>query len=274
VSGYSGAIRETGRMPLRLVAILLLVGAIAVGAVLTATGIPAGVAIPIGFIVIGIAGLVLARWLGLAGFAGGLTGVTIGLLTLIPAIAKATGLNGWIVFAVMVVVLAAGIYAGVRAIGRLRTVAGASARRTFAESRGWRYLPEATVPVPGPHSAPLFKSVPNDAVETSGTDVVFAVIEGHKAAVFDRVRPGARASEGRQTVWLVRLPSRLPFVSAQVLGGSLDERTHQRRHRVPGRAGSRGGQDPQPAGGVRVADGLGAAGAVRGVTGPPVGCGP
>lgn len=225
MTSYAEAIREPGWLPRRLMAILLLGGAIGVGAVLIGVGLPAGVAMPIGFLAIGVLGLVLARWLGMIGFAGGLTGATIGLLTLIPAIAKATGLNGWIVFVLMVLVVSAGVYGAVKAIGRARTVAGASGRRKFAESRGWRYLAEANVPVPGPRSAPLFKSVPNDAVETTGTDVVFAVVQGCQAAVFDRMRAGARPQEGRQTVWLVRLPSRFPFVSAQVLGDQSAQHT-------------------------------------------------
>jgi hypothetical protein len=99
---------------------------------------------------------------------------------------------------------------------RLNRIAIADRRQQLAENRGWRFAHTADLSIPGPFTAGRLQAVPNDAVTTTGTNVVWIQVGRFALVVFDQVRAGDPIA-WPQTVWLLR-DSR--FGSAN----SLDER--------------------------------------------------
>jgi hypothetical protein len=134
-----------------------------------------------------------------------------GIVSTVHAIPQ---VNGWIIGLATLALEIGALIGIVKLYRRLLGKAGSVFRRRLATRRGWRYEPEATVPVPGPRSAPRFRSVPNGATSTTGKDVVYATANGLNVTVFDRSRAGERKM---QTVWLVHLPMSLPFVLSSYL---------------------------------------------------------
>src|SRR5262249_43608478 len=140
----------------------------------------------------------------------GITFMALSGLSGIVAVVKALPqVNHWITGLGTLALEIAALYGVIKLYKRLLGQAGSVFRRRLATRRGWRYEPAATVPVPGPRSAPRFRSVRNDATSTSGRDVLYASANGLNVTVFDRA--GVRDRKA-QTVWLVHLPVALPFV--------------------------------------------------------------
>jgi hypothetical protein len=108
------------------------------------------------------------------------------------------------------VVVEVGAIVGIIKLYRLINVrATVALRRRLAQRRGWRYVAQAEVSVPGPVSTKVIKGVPNNASSTTGRDVVYATVNGFNVTMFDRVRPN---EPNVQSVWLVQLPMALPYL--------------------------------------------------------------
>src|SRR2546421_3670379 len=200
---------------IRLAVLGLLAATFAVAAGLIGIGIPIPLAITLALLLVGIGTLVLERRLGREAPVLGISFMVLSGFFGIYAVHRALQqVNGWVVGLGTLALEIAALYGIFKLYRRLLGQAGTVFRRRLAARRSWRYEPEATVPVPGPRSAPRLRSVPNEAVSTTGRDVVYASANGLGVTVFDRA--GARDRKA-QTVWLVHLPAALPFVLSSFL---------------------------------------------------------
>jgi hypothetical protein len=194
----------------RLIILGLIAATFVVAGVLIGIGIPVYLAITLAFLIVGVVTLAVERRMGREAPAFGIAFMVLSGIFGMFAVHKALPqVNGWIVFLGMLVLEIGALIGVIKLYKRLRGQAGSVFRRRLAARRTWRYEPEATVPVPGPRSAPRFRGVPNDATSTTGRDVVYATANGLNVTVFDRA--GARDRKA-QTVWLVQLPAALPYV--------------------------------------------------------------
>lgn len=196
----------------RLILLALTFCAIAVAMGLGAIGLPVPAAVTVALLIVGVATIAVERRMGrplpgIGPFFVILAGLT-GIAAMVQALPQ---VNGWVVGLTMLALEIAALIGAIKLYQRLAGEASVQLRRRLAKRRGWEYLPEATVPVPGPHTAPRWKGVPNDASSTIGRHVVYANVNGLAVTVFDRMRPNER-NAGVQTVWLVHLPMALPFV--------------------------------------------------------------
>src|SRR5256714_10893034 len=199
----------------RLVILGLLFGVFAVAGVLIGIGIPVYLAITLAFLIVGVVTLVVERRMERAAPAFGIAFMVLSGLFGIFAVHKALPqVNGWITGLGTLALEIAALYGVIKLYQRLLGQAGSVFRRRLGARRSWRYEPEATVPVPGPRSAPRFRSVPNDATSTTGRDVLYATANGLNVTAFDRA--GARDRKA-QTVWLVQLPAALPYLLSSFL---------------------------------------------------------
>jgi hypothetical protein len=206
---------------IRVAALGLIVCVFVIAGVLAAVGAPIPLAIFIAFLLVGLAAMLVERRLGRDAPVLGITFLSIGGLVGIAAMVQAVPqVNGWII-GLGTLAVEIGILIGLVKLYRV-LAAGATValRRRLAERRGWRYVPQAEVPVPGPRSAPRLQGVPNDARSTTGRDVVYATANGFNVTVFDRVRPNEKNARP-QTVCLVHLPMAMPYLSSS-FGSVLD----------------------------------------------------
>src|SRR2546430_4693587 len=207
---------------IRLLVLVLLGCAIAVTALLVQAGLPVPAALTLGLLVVGGATTAVERRMGRSAPVLGITFLSLsGLAGIAAAVRGLPQVNGWVV-GLGTLALEIGALIGVLKLYRPPAgQAGSVVRRRLAYARGWHSEPRATVPVPGPRTASRLKSVPSDATETTGTDVVRATINALTVTLFDRSRPGAHPGEPGQTVWLVHLPVPLPYFSPEdALAGS------------------------------------------------------
>src|SRR5436190_2345123 len=136
------------------------------------------------------------------------------LCGMVAAIEAVPQVEAWIVGTVTVLVELGLIIGAFLLYRRTLTAAGVMARRRMARRRGWRYEPEATVPVPA--SVPRLRNVPLGATAATGRDVVHPTANGLPVTVFDR--SDARGRE-KQTVWLLHLPPAPPDALAAFARG-------------------------------------------------------
>lgn len=199
----------------RLIVLGLMFVTFAIAAVLIGIGIPIPLAITVALLITGVATLAIERRMGRPAPAIGIAFMVLsGISGIVAAVKALPQVNGWVVGLTTLVLEIAALYGVIKLYQRLLGQAGTVLRRRLAARRSWRYEPEAPVPVPGPRSAPRFRSVPNDATSTTGRDVVYASANGLAVTVFDRA--GARDRKA-QTVFLVHLPVSLPFVLSSFL---------------------------------------------------------
>ncbi len=202
---------------IRLAALGLLVVTLIVGAGLVAMGVPIALAVTLALLVVAIGVGAVERRLAREAPVFGISMLSLSALSgMVAAINAVPQVNAWIVGSVTVLVEIGLIIGALMLYRRTLTAAGVMARRRMANRRGWRYEPEATVPVPGPASVPRLKSVSTGATATTGRDVVHATVNGLAVTVFDRV--DARGRE-KQTVWLVHLPPAPPDALAAFIHG-------------------------------------------------------
>jgi hypothetical protein len=198
---------------LRLVVLGLLFGTFLVAAALVGIGLPVPLAIALALLLIGGATLAIERRLGRQAPAVGITFLALsGIAGIAATVHALPRVNGWVVGLGTLALEIATLIGVIKLYRRLLGQAGSVFRRRLAARRSWRYEPEATVPVPGPGTAPRLRSVPNTATSTTGRDVLHASANGLAVTMFDRA--GARDRRA-QTVWLVHLPMALPAVDGQ-----------------------------------------------------------
>jgi hypothetical protein len=212
-------------LAVRFLVLVLLVCTVVVAAALTALGLPVPLALTLGLLVVGGVTLAIERRLGRERPVVGITFLALsGIAGIVATVHALPQTNGWIVGLGTLALEIAALFGVIKLYRRLLGQAGSVFRRRLAAHRSWRYEPEATVPVPGPRTAPRLRGVPNTATSTTGRDVLHASANGLAVTVFDRA--GARDRKA-QTVWLVHLPAALPVVLssfvryAQVEEGAL-----------------------------------------------------
>lgn len=192
----------------RLAALGLLVVTLLVGAGLAAMGLPIAVAVTLALLIVAVGVGAVERRLAREAPVLGIAMLSLSALSgMVATITAVPWVNPWIVGSATVLVELGLIVGALLLYRRTLTAAGVMARRRMAHRRGWRYEPEASVPVPGPASVPRLKGVPTGATATTGRDVVHATANGLPVTVFDR--SDARGRE-KQTVWLVHLPPAPP----------------------------------------------------------------
>jgi hypothetical protein len=201
----------------RLAALGLLIATLIVGAGLAAAGLPIPLAATLAMLTVAIGVGAVERRMAREAPVLGITMLSLSALSgMVAAIEALPRINPWIVGVATVLVELGLIIGALMLYKRTLTAASVLARRRLAARRGWRYEPEATVPVPGPASVPRLKSVPNGATATIGRDVVHATASGLPVTVFDRSDPRGRQT---QTVWLVHLPPAPPDALAAFAQG-------------------------------------------------------
>jgi hypothetical protein len=197
----------------RLIVLGLVFGTLLLAGGLVGLGLAVPLAVALALLLVGGAALAIERRLGRQAPAFGVTFLSLsGIAGIVAAVHALPQVNGWVVGLGTLALEIAALIGVVKLYRRLLGQAGSVFRRRLAARRSWRYEPEATVPVPGPRTAPRLKSVPNAATSTTGRDVLHASANGLAVTVFDRT--GARGRQV-QTVWLVHLPMPLPSVEGE-----------------------------------------------------------
>lgn len=208
---------ETGlsdRALTRIAAIVGIVGGIALSFGLDEYGgLDLGVALTAGFLtvalLIAVAGLLVdQRFIPAAQIYLGL----VGLIVLIAANHVFEG-HYIVVTGAALAAEAAVVALGIGVYRRLPAPRRLGGRRRLAARRGWRFMPEATVPVGGPETAARLIGVPARASVAMGEGTVTAVAHGLTCVAFDRARRRPRLADEVHTVWTVFLPAPLPYVT-------------------------------------------------------------
>ncbi|GAA3201665.1 hypothetical protein ACFO1B_06360 [Dactylosporangium siamense] len=197
----------------------ILIAAVAVP--LAKAGLPGAVAAVIGFLVIGTAtGLLGARLDPRFAVVGGIHASIGGLVAMIAAARALPQLNGYLV-ATVVLIIEMGILAAVlNAYRRLPALSPTGGRKRIAARYSWEYLPTLPVPIPGPNSARKVIGVQEGAQSVELYDVLRGTVDGVPVLVGDRYRRKPRRSDPVQTIWMVPLPTPLPFLPHTAFDGA------------------------------------------------------
>jgi hypothetical protein len=190
---------------IRFAAFGLTLATVVIGVVLVELGLPVPVAAALALLFVGIAVGALERRLAREAPVFGLAMLSLsGLSGMVAAITALPQVNSWVVGCATVLVEVGVLIGAVLLYQRTLLAAGVLARRRMAGRRGWRYEPEAIVPVPG------------SATGASGRDVVHATANGLAVTVFDHADARGRRT---RTVWLVHLPPAPPDAMAAFARG-------------------------------------------------------
>ncbi|MEV0559926.1 hypothetical protein [Dactylosporangium sp. NPDC050588] len=216
--------REVGRGPAgvglsdRAIAVLaVIVGGLLVAAIavpLSRAGLPGPMAAVIGFLVIGVTvGLLGTRFDGRIAVVGAIFAAIGGLVTMIAVAALIPQVNKYVT-ATVVLALEMGVLSVVlNAYRRLPALRPTRARQRLASQRGWEFLPSLAVPVPGPQTGRAVIGVQEHAQSVDLYDVLRGTVDGVPVLVGDRYRRKPRRSDPVQTIWMVPLPTPVPYLS-------------------------------------------------------------
>ncbi len=248
--------REVGRGPAgvglsdRAIAVLAVIvgGAVVatIGVLLSRTGLPGAVAAVIGFLIVGIAvGLLGARLDGRIAIVGAIFASIGGIVTMVAVAGLIPQVNKYVTATVVLAVEMGILSVVLDAYRRLPALPPTRGRKRLAARQGWEFLPSLTVQVPGPHTAQKLIGVQEGAQSVDLYDVVRGTVNGVPVLAGDRYRRKPRRSDPVQTVWMVPLPTPVPFLShaafdaaGQVAADAPDPAlAHLFAGRVPARAG-------------------------------------
>jgi hypothetical protein len=214
----------------KIVVLLLFFVTFALSAAVHTVGVPTGLAIALGFLITGYAAMTVEQRLGRYPSMYGLPFMILGgLVGVVAATMAVPQVSGWIVGPAALLAEIAALFGLIKLYRVLVARGRIVGRRRLAHRRGWHYAPTAEVPVPGPRSAPQLLGVPNDAVATTGRDVIYADVDGFRVIMFDRVQAHERNAQV-QSVWLVPLPLALPYLDFSALGYASAEDRAQVLH--------------------------------------------